>query len=251
MRRSKPCGFTLVELLVVIGIIAALIAMLLPALNRARDAAKQTGCASNMHQIAVAVSGYVNENKLFLPFQFDGEDEGFGEAGASPSWIAALIPYMNGERSMFYCTNAEIWPGPGWIPTANSDASYMANQALTGYIGASGARGVKITAVPTAAQVVYVQEHWFRQDNAWLRPCYTFSDASGTPHYQIWHDSQYYGFEVYERTHKSRTTGNLLYLDGHVESRAYQDMRSSDFGLTPDDPWTLGNAYSGVYTTLW
>lgn len=62
---------------------------------------------------------------------------------------------------------------------------------------------------------------------------------------------QYYGFEVYERTHNDRKTGNLLYLDGHVEARAYQDMRSSDFGLTPDDPWTLTNSYSSVYTTLW
>ncbi len=122
---------------------------------------------------------------------------------------------------------------------------------MTGYIDGSGNRGVKITSVPIAAQVVYVQEHWFQQNNAWLRPCYTFSDAAGTPHYQIWHDAQYYGFEVYERTHNTRKTGNLLYLDGHVEVRAFRDMRRSDFGLSPDDAWSLANSDSSVYTTLW
>ena len=66
-RRGLKSAFTLVELLVVIGIIALLISVLLPALNKARAASRATACLSNLHQMGAAWNIYLSENKGRLP----------------------------------------------------------------------------------------------------------------------------------------------------------------------------------------
>lgn len=75
-------AFTLVELLVVIGIIALLLAMLFPALRRARTQTLRVQCASNMHQWAVALQGYAAQNKGSFPYNLDGQDM---------SWIGSTV----------------------------------------------------------------------------------------------------------------------------------------------------------------
>src|SRR5690348_11993679 len=65
--RTRCSAFTLVELLVVIGIIAVLIGVLLPALNKARESARQVQCLSNMKQLATAVLMYATDNKGSVP----------------------------------------------------------------------------------------------------------------------------------------------------------------------------------------
>jgi prepilin-type N-terminal cleavage/methylation domain-containing protein len=69
-RRPGKSAFTLVELLVVIGIIAVLISILLPSLNKARESAKRTQCLSNLRQIAVLLNMYGNVNQQQVPIGY-------------------------------------------------------------------------------------------------------------------------------------------------------------------------------------
>jgi prepilin-type N-terminal cleavage/methylation domain-containing protein len=71
-RTSTRAGFTLVELLVVIGIIAVLISVLLPTLSRARESAKRTQCLSNLRQIAVFLNMYANQYNQQVPIGYSG-----------------------------------------------------------------------------------------------------------------------------------------------------------------------------------
>jgi prepilin-type N-terminal cleavage/methylation domain-containing protein/prepilin-type processing-associated H-X9-DG protein len=103
-RGPIPAAFTLVELLVVIGIISLLISILLPALSRAREAANTTQCLSNLRQAGMYFNLYANEHHGFLPPQ-------------SPTFIRALHSSIRdyidqrytkgGGGKVFYCPTLE------------------------------------------------------------------------------------------------------------------------------------------------
>jgi prepilin-type N-terminal cleavage/methylation domain-containing protein/prepilin-type processing-associated H-X9-DG protein len=87
--RGRKKGFTLVELLVVIGIIAILISILLPVIGRAREQAKRVQCMSNLRQLSASFLMYCHENKDWFPFPavFGGPGAttlGFGNGSTPP-----------------------------------------------------------------------------------------------------------------------------------------------------------------------
>ncbi len=94
MRDRK--AFTLVELLVVIAIIGVLIALLLPAVQSARAAARRTQCANNMRQLGLGIHQFANVHKGRFPGIWH-------EAKKTQSWIFTLAPYMEGVDSIRLC----------------------------------------------------------------------------------------------------------------------------------------------------
>jgi prepilin-type N-terminal cleavage/methylation domain-containing protein/prepilin-type processing-associated H-X9-DG protein len=135
MARNRRIGFTLIELLVVIAIIAVLIAMLVPAVQRVREAAARTNCLNNLKQIGLAANAFHDQKKRMPD---GGYDVGVANTGAQavPYWCAQyqLLPFM--EQQGLYNAPGNFGANPASLPIFQ-----CTSRSRPGYAQAGGSNG--------------------------------------------------------------------------------------------------------------
>lgn len=125
--RRGARGFTLIELLVVIAIIAILVALLLPAVQQAREAARRTQCKNNLHQLGIAMHNYHDVFKQFPMTVFPTTGTYNWSDGSRGSYLVRLLPFI--EQDNLYNALDFTLAGPAWGLT-NFEGQVDANGKL-------------------------------------------------------------------------------------------------------------------------
>ncbi len=212
---SRP-AFTLIELLVVIAVISLLAALLFPVFASAREKARQTQCASNLHQIGLAVTMYAQDNDDRFPLGGDpGDVYGNDFAGTPYAAEAASLPLVTVPLTA-YIKEARLWDCPD----------------DTGYTEASGFENFPLTARPSGYAAFGMS---YGYDTALALRQETLSGVTAygadAPHTQYgpdhiilmedmdgsWHGGQAFNDKRY----------NTLFCDGHLRF----DTRAEDSDL--------------------
>lgn len=230
-RRRRRRGFTLVELLVVIGIISVLIGILLPALNRARQQARQVACASNVRQIGIGFLMYANENKQRFPYHADlggmhTEDWIHWQAGAPNRDIrqSAIAPQLgNFNPAVFRCPSDEYETRPRVLTQYPYVYSYTFN-----FLFSSNASQTRLGRIRNASEKYFlVEEDEISLDDGNFHPMLTRTNIEnylGTRHDRF-RRADWWNWNARELSQRPdrEERGNAFFADGHAAyvTRAY------------------------------
>lgn len=238
------CGFTLIELLVVISIISLLIALLLPALKGARDAARKTLCMSNMRQYGISSLFYDNDYKELPMTAGNSNGHNMYQSGS----INALINNYGMSKKFKVCPSAQYWS------REQADLRITMFDLLGGrhdYTSGANINGWRMISRnwPLRGQNWYPQLSTVQPDTDAKLP-YFYADITynnPTPNVTIPPTSNHYGPDGVG------TGGNLLYLDGHVKWNALEAGRSWKAGGSAytvhwfNDPYYLAPSGAAIY----
>jgi len=199
--RSGRRRFTLIELLVVIAIIAILAAMLLPALAKAREKARQANCTSNLKQIGLGLSMYASDNREFYPNcagYIPATD--IGRYANTQEWYTHLRDYVTDTR-VYTCPSASftlVYAGGTSSAHLGYGVGYQRDLAISG--------NVRTTSVREPSCTAYLADGGTNNYMTWMCP----GTASGAC--TLFSSNWAWAYD------RHVTNANYLFLEAHVAS---------------------------------
>jgi len=218
--RRLQKAFTLVELLVVIGIISILIAILLPALNRVQDAAQSTKCLANMQQVALCTAMYTNDNKgkwlvpYVVPYRsqnYSPTGVGFGGAPFFYTYLSGI--YLKEAPGMWVCPTDLSQPLVASQMRLNSNirdtrTSYFMNRDLPQF---------RLPIYPTPYEHVYFSPHPLNRVKSTTRLIVFGESNGGVGLYSYRSASVPPAAAPFRFDHRKGRVMSLSFADGHAE----------------------------------